>query len=173
MELVQLSIISRLKPNNKKRGSVYFTGPLDFYGKDADNMNTNELYHHGVKGQKWGVRKGLQDYKNYRERRKIDKKVNDPWSFGVHQNEVLSKRNEFYNSNKEVNAKWKAAFKAGEGSKEWKEYENAQTKYIHKLNEQFKKQYVDGFIKDVNMRRLSEQGRIYLEERIEQIWPTK
>ena len=58
-------------------------------------------------------------------------------------------------------------------SKEWKEYENAQTKYIHKLNEQFKKQYVDGFIKDVNMRRLSEQGRIYLEERIEQIWPTK
>ena len=51
-------------------------------------MNMNELYHHGIKGQKWGVRRyqnsdgSLTDLgrKEYKKSLKIDKKFVEVWN---------------------------------------------------------------------------------------------
>ena len=135
-------------------------------------MSTNELQHWGIKGMKWGVRKKLQNTKIVREQKKIDKKLNLRY-FGPNQGKVLYDRNAFINKNKTVNNKWEAAFKAGKGTKEWDDYENARKDYIHRLNKRFKQQYVDAWIEDNNMQHLTDKGREYVENNIERIWPTR
>lgn len=137
-------------------------------------MKAGELYHHGVKGMKWGIQRKLQNYKYSRERKMIDRNLKNPNnSFGPNQSAVMSQRNSYIGKNKNVNAKWKAAFKAGKGTKEWAEYEQAYSEYIHKLNKQFKKKYTEAFALDTDMYNLSEQGKKYLEDHIEQLLPTK
>ena len=112
----------------------------------------NELKHYGVPGMKWGVRKDR--IKQSIERRKIDK-----GKFGPEQNRVLSDRNAALRS---TNKAWKAAHKAGKGTKEWEEWERS----VSEVNKKFKPLAVEAFITDNRIKELSEAGRKYLEDKI-------
>lgn len=107
-----------------------------------------------------------QDAKKYseevailRERQKINKKINN---FGANQNAVLSSRNGALAKDRVHADKWSAAFKAGKGSKEWAAWEN----YVKDFNEKYKSQYVSAWMKDNNVKKISEQGRKFLEDNL-------
>lgn len=140
--------------------------------------NYRELYHHGTKGMKWGVRRyqnkdgtltpaGKKRY--IREQRMIDKKLKDHRSFGPYQSSVGGEKMELRSSNKNLSNKWDAAAKAGKGTKEWKEWENATDKFNRELDRKFKDKQVNAFINDTRMYQLSEQGRKYLEQNIDKL----
>jgi hypothetical protein len=82
--------------------------------------------------------------------------------FGDKQNAVLSARNSALSKDKTFSDKWSAAFKAGKGSKEWAAFE----KYTENFTKKYKNQYIDAWMKDNNVTRLSDQGRRYLENNL-------
>lgn len=92
-----------------------------------------------------------------RELKRINKKLH---KFGPAQNVVLNKVNTDRLRDKEFYQKWDAAFKAGKGSKEWAAYE----KYANDFRDKYKDQYVDAWLKDNNVRRISEEGRQYVSD---------
>lgn len=207
---------------------------MDYYLTDG-----GELYHYGVKGQKWGVRRyqnkdgsltpagkkryGLGDngelvkkssttrileglaksgYKNAKTQQTLYEQFGDEYNrrsseqwireadqnskqakrsfeldkiantdkktakllrkgqFGANQNAVLLQRIDALSKDKVFSEKWDAAFKAGKGSKEWAAFK----KYTDDFNEKYKNQYVNAWMKDNNVKRLSDQGRKYLED---------
>lgn len=110
---------------------------------------------------KWGVRRKRSGSKPSREIRQLDKKLNK-YNYGPNQNKVLSERNKALIGNKTSSDKWKSAFKAGKGTKEWSEWE----RYQKEINKKFQGKYIDAWIRDNDVKRLSENGRKYLEDKI-------
>lgn len=80
--------------------------------------------------------------------------------FGENQNVVLSKRNQAFGKDKEYAKKWAAAFKAGVGSKAWSEYE----KHANSITKKYKNEYINAWMKDNKIQKLSDQGRKYVDE---------
>ena len=102
----------------------------------------SELYHHGVKGQKWGVRRWQNKdgsltpagVKRMNKRlKKIDKRLDkekgriyrahDPR--GANRLAVYRKMWADKEANAKIEETWAKAFKAGRGTKEWSAYEDA------------------------------------------------
>ena len=98
--------------------------------------NTNELYHHGIKGQKWGVRR----YQNY---------DGSYTKAGMKRyNSALDK----YNSRKEQFESAKVGYKAGSISKE--------SYQLAKANVKQSKKELNKHYKHLRQDKLADQGKI-------------
>lgn len=179
-------------------------------------IHDGELYHYGVLGMKWGVRKtqaqldmersirgelqaakkkletanaevmkntrfgriligqrrdkakqAYRDAQKYseevtvlKERQNINNKLSN---FGTNQNAVLSERNTALSGDKVFADKWTAAFKAGKESKEWSAYEQ----YVKDFNQKYADVYMDAWMKDNHIKKLSDNGRRFLHDNLD------
>lgn len=64
MKIKNLNNRLMINRKNKKEGGIVYTIKLD--------SSDNELYHYGVAGQKWGIRKSRYRGSNKRKKRKLD-----------------------------------------------------------------------------------------------------
>ena len=102
----------------------------------------NNLYHYGVPGMKWGVR---------RERAYIRRKVR-LGKFGPEQNNQLSKEIE----DQEEFGLWSKAAKIADKQK--------RKQFIDDFYSQYGDMRLDAWMKDNKVRQLSESGREYLKK---------
>ena len=65
-----------------------------------------------------------------------------------------------------MSEKWGKAFKAGKGTKEWDDYEQAN----HHQTMKFAKQYTEAFLKDVGLTNVSDVGVKYTQDKL---YPTE
>lgn len=103
------------------------------------------------------AKKYSEEVKSLKELKKLDKKLDN---FGYHQNVVLSKANTARVHDAEGNRKWNAAAKAGKGSKEWSEWQQ----HCKKYTEKYKDEFVKAWMKDNNIKKISDRGRKFVYE---------
>lgn len=100
------------------------------------NYNYDELYHYGVKGMKWGVRKDKSGYKSTSIRAKLAKRSNDKVDAGFKDwKENAQKRDDAIALGKKANAA-KIAYEKDKSDKSLKsEYKSANKAYKKALGE--------------------------------------
>lgn len=121
------------------------------------------LIHHGVKGQKWGVRRyqnsdgSLTAAGKRRVKRQGRSFLTNTVPF-AEQNKVIEKYNNPETpETKKVNQAWAKAAKAGRGSKEWEAYERAGKEWSDK----YKVELAGAELKDLGMED-TQAGREYV-----------
>ena len=92
---------------------------------------SSELYHYGVKGMRWGVRKDQSSDSGLSsaDKRRIKRKLRSRYTPSYEQNKVIVEMNSTAKRGVSDRA-WEKAFKAGKDSKEWKEYEQVTKEWL-------------------------------------------
>ena len=69
---------------------------------DSDRINLHELYHHGIKGQKWGVRRYQNSDGSFTAEGKKRKNSYDTWSEDAKETSTLRKKSIHQMTNAEL-----------------------------------------------------------------------
>ena len=92
---------------------------------------SSELYHYGVKGMRWGVRKDQSSDNSLSsaDKRRIKRKLRSRRTPSYEQNKVIVEMNSPAKRGASDRA-WEKAFKSGKDSKEWQEYERVTKEWL-------------------------------------------
>lgn len=131
--------------------------------RESGQLNGIGAVRKGNKIQRESTKAYLKEQKaRNRERKVIDKAINKK-GYRSNYEQALNRRTKAIVSDLDLTGKWYEAYQKGRGSKEWDEYE----KHAKSIRDKYADELVDAFIKDSNLKKVSQNGRKYINDMLE------